>query len=47
MENRGKLSVVLDIKDQKIVNVFNEAISTLEGFSICLKQISLQSTRRL
>jgi len=43
MENRGKLSVVLDIKDQKIANEFSEAISTLEGFSICLKQISLQS----
>lgn len=44
MEKNEKCTVIMDIKNQKIVNDINEAVSTLEGFSICHKQISLQTT---
>jgi pilus assembly protein CpaE len=34
----------MDIKNQKVVNEINEAVSTLKGFSIRHKQISLENT---
>ncbi len=44
MEKNGNITVIMDIKNQKVVNEINEAVSTLKGFSIRHKQISLQNT---
>ncbi len=44
MKKNEKITVIMDIKTQKVVNEINEAVSTLKGFSIRHKQISLQNT---
>ncbi len=44
MKANGKITVVMDIKTQKVVNDINEAVSALKGFSIRHKQISLEDT---
>ena len=44
MKKNGNITVIMDIKDQKVVNEINEAVSTLNGFSILHKQISLEDT---
>ncbi|MHC4321965.1 MAG: AAA family ATPase [Planctomycetota bacterium] len=44
MDKNGKITVIMDIKNQKVVNEINEAVSTLEGFSIRHKQLSLEDS---
>ncbi|MHC4454111.1 MAG: hypothetical protein ACYSWS_05395 [Planctomycetota bacterium] len=43
MEKNGKITVAMDIKNQKVVNDINESVSTLKGFSISHKRINLQN----
>ncbi len=43
MKKNGKINVAMDIKNQKVVNDINEAVSTLNGFSISRKRINLQN----
>lgn len=43
MEKSGMFTVIMDIKNQKVMNEIKEAVSALEGVYICNKQISLQN----
>ncbi len=44
MKNREKITVILDIGNQKVANEISEVVSTLEGFDIRRKQLDLQSS---
>ncbi len=44
MKNRESITVILDIRNQKVANEISEAVSTLEGFDIRHKQLDLQSS---
>jgi pilus assembly protein CpaE len=44
MENKKVITVILDIKNKKVANEINEVASTLGGFNITHKQLSLQSS---
>ncbi len=44
MQSRKKITVVIDIKDQKVANAINEAVSTLKNFGITQQQINLKNS---
>lgn len=44
MENKKEITVVLDIENKKVANEINEVVSTLGGFNITRKQLSLQNS---
>ncbi len=44
MENKEEITVILDIKNKKVANEISEVASTLGGFNITRKQLSLQSS---
>ncbi len=44
MQSQNKITVVMDIKDQKVANAINEAVSTLKNFAITQQQINLKNS---
>jgi len=43
MEKNGNITIIMDVKNQKVMDEIKEAVSVLEGFHISNKQISFQN----
>ena len=44
MQSRKKITVVMDVKNQKVANEINKAVSTLENFIISQQQININNS---